>query len=90
MSISHKLAALATVLCLATSGIVFAASPVNINTANAAELAATLDGVGPSKAQAIVEYRETHGNFSDASEITRVKGIGEATFERNKSVISID
>src|SRR5699024_9882423 len=90
MKVAHKLMALVAVVSLAISGIAFAASPVNINTANAAELAESLDGIGPSKAQAIVEYRETHGNFSDASEITQVKGIGNATFERNKDVITIN
>jgi competence protein ComEA len=42
-----------------------------------------------SKAQAIVEYREAYGEFSRADEIVFVRGIGESTFEKNKSDILV-
>ena len=59
------------------------ADPVNINTADAEELAENLVGVGPKKAQAIIEYRETNGPFFKPEEITNVKGIGPKTLEKN-------
>ncbi|MEM1404511.1 MAG: helix-hairpin-helix domain-containing protein [Pseudomonadota bacterium] len=66
---------------------VFATAPVNINGATAAELAAGLNGVGLSKAEAIVRYREQFGDFESVEELTDVTGIGTATVERNRSVI---
>src|SRR5210317_1552632 len=50
---------------------------VNINSADAQTLAQVLDGVGLSRAQAIIEYRDQHGNFRDAYELANIKGIGE-------------
>ncbi|HSM68122.1 MAG TPA: helix-hairpin-helix domain-containing protein, partial [Xanthomonadales bacterium] len=49
------------ILALIFSVASWAAEVVNINTASADELAAALKGVGPSKAEAIVTYRETNG-----------------------------
>lgn len=71
------------------SSIVFAA-PVNINTAAASEIASALNGVGPSKAEAIVEFRKQHGKFKKPADIVQVKGIGNATFEKNKTDILVD
>lgn len=65
------------------------AAPVNINTASAEEIAAALDGIGMHKAQAIVEYRETYGEFNRADEIVFVRGIGEATFDKNRNDILV-
>lgn len=56
---------------------------VNINQASADELSESLLGVGPSKAEAIVEHREKNGPFNSAEELTHVKGIGAATLKRN-------
>lgn len=56
---------------------------VNINTASAGELA-TLKGVGAKTAVAIVEYREMFGRFESVDDLTRVKGVGEATLEKNR------
>ena len=61
---------------------------VNINTASVQELQ-TLPNIGPAKAQAIVEYRTQHGGFKSIEEIQKVKGIGEATFEKMKADISV-
>lgn len=63
------------------------AGPVNVNTANAETLSAELQGVGRTKAQAIVEYRKKHGPFQSAAELTEVKGIGMRTVEINRSNI---
>jgi len=65
------------------------AAPVNINIASASEIAEALNGIGLSKAQAIVEYREAYGEFSRSDEIVFVRGIGESTFEKNKSDILV-
>lgn len=51
---------------------------VNINTATVGELD-SLPGIGPSKAAAIVSYRDTNGPFTAVSELKNVKGIGDAT-----------
>lgn len=66
------------------------ATPVNINTADADEIAAALQGIGPNKAQAIVNYREAYGAFSRADEIVFVRGIGEATYQMNQSDILVE
>ena len=79
---------LAALAALVISSIT-AAAPVNINTADAAEIADALNGVGMSKAQAIVDYREAYGLFSRADEIVFVRGIGESTYEKNKSDILV-
>jgi len=63
------------------------AGPVNINTADAATISAELQGVGMSKAQAIVEYRGNHGPFKSFEDLTLVKGIGARTVEINRANI---
>ncbi len=62
---------------------------ININTANAEQLAAALNGVGQKKAEAIVQFREQNGPFKSIEELGQVKGIGEATLAKNKDKISI-
>jgi competence protein ComEA len=64
-----------------------AATPVNINKADAATIASALDGIGQSKAEAIVAYRTAHGPFKSVDELTLIKGIGKATLERNRGAI---
>ncbi|MDE1893194.1 MAG: helix-hairpin-helix domain-containing protein [Xanthomonadaceae bacterium] len=80
-------AAFTLALGLALPGLLFAATPVNINRADAATIARSLDGIGPSRADAIVAWRTAHGPFKKADELRRVKGIGKATIERNRSAI---
>lgn len=65
------------------------AGPVNVNTADAATISTELKGVGMTKAQAIVEYREKHGPFQNADELSLVKGIGERTVEINRTDIRV-
>ncbi|MDM8558303.1 helix-hairpin-helix domain-containing protein [Candidatus Parabeggiatoa sp. HSG14] len=62
---------------------------VDINTADAEELAQELSGVGKVKAQRIIEYREKIGGFISPEQLTEVYGIGPKTLERNKNKISI-
>ncbi|MGO4501847.1 MULTISPECIES: ComEA family DNA-binding protein [unclassified Dyella] len=77
----------AALLVLALAWPAFAATPVNVNTADAATLSNSLDGIGPSKAKAIVAYREEHGPFKTVADLSHVKGVGPATLERNRSAI---
>ena len=64
-------------------------APVNINTADAETLARVLEGIGESKAAAIVAWRETNGAFTSLDELTQVKGIGQATLEKNRDRLSL-
>lgn len=66
-----------------------AVTPVNINTASAEVLAERLVGIGLSRAQAIVAYRDANGNFQDAYELVAVRGVGEATVANNEAVIRL-
>ena len=94
MSMIRSLLAL---LAIAVSSAVLAQTPasggppmqVNINTADAETIASVLSGVGLKKAQAIVEHREHHGRFDAATDLTKVKGIGEATVMRNAAKIMV-
>ena len=81
------LKSLALSLLLATSA--HAADKVNINTADAAALDAVLVNVGPSKAQAIVDYRKANGAFKSAEQLAMVKGIGLKTVEKNRDRIAL-
>ena len=62
---------------------------VNINTADAETIARVLNGIGLKKAEAIVRHRETHGRFDSASDLTAVKGIGDAIVKRNADKIRV-
>ncbi|WP_286239753.1 ComEA family DNA-binding protein [Neptuniibacter halophilus] len=59
------------------------AEPIDLNTATAQQLSAGLDGVGPAKAKAIIDYRETNGPFTSVDQLTEVEGIGQATLKKN-------
>ena len=65
------------------------AGPVDINSADAETISAELNGVGLAKAKAIVEYREKHGPFKNAEDLSLVKGIGDRTVEINRANIRI-
>jgi len=68
------------------SGLALAA--ININTATQQELEA-LNGIGPVKAQAIIDHRKANGPFKSAEQLKDVKGIGDATFEKIKGDVSV-
>ena len=76
---------LVLLLFAVASPIAAVADPVNINTADAATISAELQGVGMSKAQAIVAYRKSHGPFKSYEDLTLVKGIGARTVEINRA-----
>jgi competence protein ComEA len=77
------------VLALIFSIASWAAMTVNINTASADEIASALKGVGLSKAEAIVAYRESNGTFMHIDELVNVKGIGVRTVDINREVITL-
>lgn len=62
-------------------------SAIDLNRATEAELV-KLPGIGPSKAKAIVQYREQQGAFRTIEELKKVKGIGDKTFEKLKPLIT--
>ena len=61
---------------------------ININTANKEQLM-KISGVGKTKAEAIISFREKNGDFKKKEDITKVKGIGKATFEKIKDKIEV-
>jgi competence protein ComEA len=62
--------------------------PININTASKNTLTA-LPGIGETKAQAIIDYRTEHGPFTRPEQLMDVSGIGPATYEKLKDLITI-
>jgi len=66
------------------------AGPVDINKADAKTIAKELDGIGLSRAQAIVEYREKNGAFKNVEDLKKVKGIGAKTLEQNRTNIRLE
>lgn len=61
---------------------------ININTASTDQLL-KLTGIGESKAQAIIKYREDNGNFITIEDLKNVSGIGDVAFEKIKDMITV-
>jgi competence protein ComEA len=64
------------------------AAPLNLNTATAAQLEA-LPGVGAATAKLIVEHRQKNGGFKKVEELMTIKGIGEKSFLKLKSMVTV-
>lgn len=62
---------------------------ININTADKA-LLETLPGIGPSRAQGIIDHRERNGNFQELEDIKDVSGIGDKIFDGLRDFISVN
>lgn len=71
------------------SSLLYAAQ-VNINTADADTLSNELSGIGQSKAEAIVAYRDQHGPYKQLEDLANVKGVGPSTIEKNKSKMILE
>src|SRR5699024_3531433 len=61
---------------------------VRLNNATAQELE-SLNGIGPAKAEAIIQYREENGPFKEVEDLLEISGIGEKTLESFKDDILI-
>ena len=79
----HCVVALAFALCSSS-----ALAAINLNTATKDDLIA-LPGIGPAKAQAILDYRSTRGQFKSIEEVKDVKGIGAKRFEKIKGELKL-
>lgn len=75
-------------LGLTLASIQIAFSAVNINTATQSELDG-VKGIGPSKAQAIIEYRGKNGPFKNLDDLKNVKGFGEKSIAKLKGELSV-
>lgn len=78
------------VLLMVVAGLMAlpALAAVNINTATQSELEA-VKGLGPSKAQSIIAYREANGGFKSVDDLDKVKGFGKASIEKIRSELSV-
>ena len=66
-----------------------ASAAVNINTASQTELE-SLQGIGPAKAKAIIEYREKNGFFASIEDLGKVSGIGSGTLKQLRDVVAVE
>lgn len=76
-------------LLFSLTSITFAGS-INLNTADSETLMNGLSGIGESKALAIIEYRDKNGPFKSIDELSMVKGIGDATLEKNRDKLAVE
>jgi len=67
-----------------------AVETVNINKADARTLASLLNGVGPSRAEEIIRYRQAYGPFKSVDELADVDGIGVSTLNKNRKLITLE
>jgi len=80
---------LVMMLSLLSAEAVFAGDMINVNTASIAQLQ-TVKGIGPKTAAAIVDYRESHGDFANIEGLTAVKGIGDKKLAKIQGDLSAD
>ena len=66
----------------------YAADKIDLNTATSEELQ-MLNGVGPSTADAIIQYRDAHGKFKTVDELANVKGIGDKKLEKLSNDLTV-
>jgi competence protein ComEA len=94
MGVPMKSITMKSLITLLAAGLfsawAWAAQPVNINAASAEELSEALKGIGMSKAEAIIKYRNENGQFKHVDELVNVKGIGIRTVDINREYILLD
>ncbi|WKJ91049.1 helix-hairpin-helix domain-containing protein [Methylomonas montana] len=73
--------------CLMLCSFAVFADPININQADAEAISKALTGIGPKKAEAVVQYRKEHGDFKTLKDLENVSGIGEKTVQQNEKNI---
>jgi competence protein ComEA len=71
------------------TGGITASGLINLNTATSAQLQ-TISGIGPARAQNIIDFRETHGNFSSVDELIHISGIGAVTLENLRPHVTVE
>lgn len=76
------------VLALLLTPLACLAAGIDINAADAAELE-QIKGIGPAKARAIIEYRDTHGPFARVADLRKVPGIGEKTLAQIRRKLTV-
>lgn len=79
-----RLMCLGALGCLSSLAL---AGPVDINTADAATIARELNGIGESRARAIVEFREKNGRFASPDDVLKVSGVGPQVLKLNRDNI---
>lgn len=79
---------LALFACFAFIGTAYAAEPVDLNTATAAQLE-SVKGIGPAKAQAIIAYRTKNGPFKSVSDLEKVDGFGQKSVDNMRKEITV-
>ena len=62
-----------------------AIAKIDLNKADAQALSKSIKGIGPKRAEAIVKYREEHGNFKSIENLAEVKGIGNQFVKKHLS-----
>jgi competence protein ComEA len=83
-----KMISFSALIAISSISTSFAAI-VHINQANASTFADNLIGIGMVKAKAIVRYRKDNGNFETVDDLTKVKGIGTKTVEKNRANLTV-
>ncbi|MDP2028286.1 MAG: helix-hairpin-helix domain-containing protein [Thiobacillus sp.] len=78
------------VLLMVVAGLMAlpAFAALNINTATQSELEA-VKGLGPTKAQSIIAYRDANGNFKSVDDLDKVKGFGKASIDKLKGELTV-
>lgn len=85
-----KISHLVCILCLNLFAFsATAAEPLDINQATAKQLSLIMTGVGESKAQAIIDYRQQNGPFESVEDLIKVRGIGSAILDKNRLFITV-
>ena len=87
--IKSAVPAVLAALMLGSSIVVYATDLLDLNKATAAQLAESLNGIGMAKAEDIVAYRAEHGPFTTVDDLLLVRGIGEATLQKNRELVTV-